>query len=525
MSETFDVVVVGGGTAGCIVAARLSEDPGRRVLLIEAGPDYPTTVLAAVLDGRVVPMRGHAAEVDPRHDWGLAAEGAGGASISVPQGRLIGGGSAINGMIALRGATADFREWAERGNPRWNWAHVLAAYRALEDDPAPGPDIHGRGGAFPIARADEHEYAPLQAAFVQTCRALGVEDQPDLNAPDAEGVGPAPMNRVGTTRMSTATTHLAPARGRPDLTVRGDLHVRRVTFDGTTATGVELTDGTVIAAGEVVLTAGAMQTPALLQRSGVGPATLLSGLGIPVLSDLPVGENLGDHFSVPLLAAPREGAWSPADFSLQAVLRTSTEAQPGAMDAQLTMFTYLNVATTEAGARGLAGTAAAGRDHVAEMGCVLNKPRSVGTVQITSTDATVLPRVAPGYLTEQIDRDAIREIVRLGWTVITGEPLAGMLHEPIGLDAATIADDAALDAAIETMTASGYHFTGTCAMAPAERGGVVDQDGRVHGLDGLRVADASVIPVEPAANTMLPTVMTAERLAAAARGRSFPEAS
>lgn len=159
------------------------------------------------------------------------------------------------------------------------------------------------------------------------------------------------------------------------------------------------------------------------------------------------------------------------------------------------------------------------------MGCVLNKPRSVGTVRITSTDATVLPRVAPGYLTEQVDRDAIREIVRLGWAVITGEPLAGMLHEPIGLDAATVADDSALDAAIETMTASGYHFTGTCAMAPAGRGGVVDQDGRVHGLAGLRVADASVIPVEPAANTMLPTVMTAERLAAAARGRSFPEAS
>lgn len=524
MSEAHQIIIVGGGTAGCIVAARLSEDAERSVLLLEAGHDYlGAAAPTAVRDGRYVPMRGHSADIDPEHDWGLDAQGPGGVTISVPQGRLIGGGSAINGMISLRGATADYREWAELGNPSWSWEHVLPAFRALEDDTAPDPKIHGRGGAFPVARAHVEEYAPLQAAFVQTCRNLEVAACWDFNAEDAQGVGPVPMNRSGTRRMSTATTHLEPARGRTNLTVRGDVMVERIAFEGAGATGVVLDDGTVAEADEVIVCAGAIQSPALLQRSGVGPAGLLEDLGIAVICDLRVGDNLGDHFAVPLLAPPREGAWSPDDFSLQAALRTSTSVQPGSLDAQLTMFSYLNVSTTGDGARGLAGKDAAGLDHVAGVGCVLNKPRAKGTVRITSTDPAVLPVVRPNYLGEQVDRDAIREIVRLGWQVLTSEPLASMLHEPVALTAAIVDSDTALDAAIEDMTASGYHFTGTCQMAPRDIGGVVDEWGRVHGCTGLRVADASIIPVTPAANTMLPTVMTAERVAAAARGRVFAE--
>ncbi|MEU0465259.1 GMC family oxidoreductase N-terminal domain-containing protein [Amycolatopsis sp. NPDC006131] len=525
MTEHYNVVVVGGGTAGCVVAARLSEDPDRTVLLLEAGPDYPTeeAIPDPVRDGRYVPMRGHAPEADPRHDWALTAEGHSDVPISVPQGRLVGGGSAINGMISLRGATADYREWAALGNPHWDWPHVLAAYRALEDDAAPGDDIHGRSGPFPLVRAREDEYGPLQAAFVQTCRKLGVPDAGDFNAPDAEGVGPVPMNRRGALRMSTALTHLAPARTRPNLTVRGEVLVRRVTFDGTRATGVELADGTRVGAGEVILCAGAIQSPALLQRSGIGPRVVLARLGVPTVAELPAGHHLGDHFSVPLVAPPREGAWSPEDFSLQTALRTSTTVQPGSLDAQLTMFAYLNVATTGDGARGLAGKSRPDVSHVAGIGCVLNKPRATGTVSARSLDPAELPRVRPNYLGEQVDRDAMREIVRLGWQVITSDPLSGLLHEPMGIDEATIADDAALDAAIRDMAASGYHFTGTCRMAPPEHDGVVDEAGLVHGCQSLRVADASVIPVTPAANTMLPTVMTAERLAAAARGTTFGE--
>ncbi len=522
MNEKFDVVVVGGGTAGCVVAARLSEDVNRTVLLLEAGHDYPTTASIPVgaRDARYVPMRGHAPTFDPDHDWGLNVA-AGDARIAIPQAKIMGGGSAINGMISLRGATADYREWAALGNPNWSWEHVLPAFTAMEDDTAPGTHIHGRGGAVTISRSDEHEYAPLQKAFVDSCRALGIADAWDLNAPDAHGVGPAPMTRVGTRRQSTAQTHLEPARARDNLTVRGDTLVDRILFDGTMVTGVLLADGTILQTDEVMLAAGAILSPALLQRSGVGPAALLESLGITVVSDLPVGHNLGDHFSVPLLAAPRDGSWELDDFSLQTAYRTSTSVQPGSLDAQFTMFSYLNVRTTGEGTRGLAGEGAEGIENVAGIGCVLNKPRSVGTVFISTTDPQVLPDVDPNYLHLQIDRDAIREIVRIGWNILTTGPLALLLHEPIGMDATTIADDAALDAAIESKTASGYHLTGTCTMAAIEKGGVVDEQGRVYGTSGLMVADASVIPTTPAANTMLTTIMTAERLAAAARGLTF----
>lgn len=522
MPESYDAVVVGGGTAGCVVASRLTEDASRRVVLLEAGADYatPDELPRALADVRYVPMRGHAPDPDPSHDWGLTVQSKDGTTISVPQGRTIGGGSAINGSISLRGATADYRVWGADGMPEWDWEPVFEAFRALEDDTAGTPEVHGRGGPWPIARADEHEYGPLQAAFVETCRSLGQPDAWDLNAPDAHGVGPAPMSRCGTRRISAADAYLNPVRWRPNLDVRGHTLVARILFEGTRAVGVELADGTVLRAAEVILCAGAIATPAILQRSGLGPSGLLEDLGVPVLADLPVGENLGDHFAVPLLASPREGAWAPDHFSLQTALRTSSSVQPGSLDVQLLMFTYLNVRTTgeSEGSRGLAGQASAGLDNVAGVGCVNNKPRATGSVRIATPAPDALPVVQPNYLQDPVDRAVTREIVRLGWSVVTSEPLASLLGDPLGMDSDTIADDAALDAALDTRVASAYHFVGTCRMGPAgDDRSVVDVEGRVHGCDGLRVADASVIPTVPAANTMLPTLMVAERLADAAK--------
>jgi len=514
MTDSYDYVIVGGGTAGCILAGRLSEDPDTTVLLLEAGQDYRTAETPQeVLDVRSVPMRGHAAEFDPSLDWGLIARTKDDAGISVPQGRVIGGGSAINGAISLRGATADYDEWVGFGNPEWSWEKCLPTFVSMESDPEPG-DFHGHDGPIPLNRATDEELAPIQAAFIESAVAIGVPYVRDLNAPDAHGVGPVPMTRVGTRRVSTAESYLEPARDRRNLTVRGGAHVERVIFEGTRAVGVRLTDGTEIGAGEVVLSAGAILSPALLQRSGVGPSDLLSSLGVECIADLPVGENLGDHFNVPLMAQPKPGVWEPGQFGLQTALRFSTQAQPGALDGQLTTFTYLNTKTTGDGTRGLAGEGGADVDYVGGIGCVLNKPRSLGTVRITTTDATVLPDVRPNYLDRQVDRDAIREIVRLAWKVFTTPPMADLFHAPIGMTAETVADDEALDAAIAAKTASGYHFTGTCLMAPRENNGVVDQRGLVHGVSGLRVVDASIIPTTPAANTQLTTMMVAERIAA-----------
>jgi choline dehydrogenase len=510
------VVVVGGGTAGCIVAARLSENPLTEVIVLEAGVDYRTLdeTPRGVLDAKYVPMRGHAPEVDPKHDWGLTIDIAG-TKIVVPQAKLIGGGSAINGAIALRGASADYSEWVEAGNPDWSFEAVSETFRRLENDSLTDAANHGDSGPLPITRAADDELAPLQSAFIAAAQKVGARPAADFNAPDAEGVGRVPQSRTGATRMSTALSYLNPVRDRPNLEVRGDTEVARVLFEGTRARGVELLDGTVLEADEVVLSAGAIVTPALLQRSGVGPEALLMSLGIDLIADLPVGENLADHCCVPLLAPPLADSWRPSDFSLQTAWRYSTKVQPGTLDAQLTMFSYLDARTNDEGGRGMAGSASDGIANVAGIGCVINKPRSLGRVTITSPAPGKMPTVEPGYLSADVDMAVMKQIVRDGWKVVTASPLADMLGTPIGVNQSIIADDESLERFISDTVASGYHFTGTAKMADAEHGGVVDQRGNVYGVSNLRVIDASILPTIPAGNPMLAIIMAAEHILAA----------
>lgn len=496
-----DVVIVGAGSAGCVLAARLSEERERDVVLLESGPDYPTPAdLPPEIRSGLRPVF--------THDWGFRAETAlDGRVLDANRARIVGGCSATNAALAVRGRPADYDAWAALGCDGWSFAEVLPFFRRLEHDLDFDDEAHGQDGPFPIRRPAPDELAPIQRAFLGACADAGFPVVADHNAPGAAGAGLPPMNLVDGVRQSTALTYLARARARANLSVRSDALVDRIELAGTAAVGVRLAGSDeLVEADRVILAAGSYGSPAILLRSGVGPAGHLRSVGVdPVLDRPGVGANLTEHPLMPnvfeALTPPRSG-----DAVFQALLTAPSATADGLYD--LHVLPLFNPPELQ------------GDPPVLVILTGVMTPRSRGSVRLRSTDPRDAPKIDLGLFTHDADLPRMLDAMRIAQRLATSDPLRELVGTRV-MPAATAVDDDALAAAVRAGCEIYHHPVGTCRMGSSgDADAVVDPRGEVYGLDGVSVVDASIMPVIPAANTNLPTIMLAERCAARLRGEA-----
>jgi choline dehydrogenase len=538
-SEGFDYIVVGAGSTGCVVAARLSEDPNSQVLLLEAGGPAEHLFLK-------MPLAFLKAMPDPRFNWTYWTEPEphlDGRRMPLPRGKVVGGSGSINGMFAMRGHPKDYDQWAQMGASGWSFADVLPYFRKSEDSWRGEGPYHGAGGPVHVRPIDSPHL--LHDEMMATAEAAGFATTEDLAGECPEGFarGEQTVDRQGR-RVSAATAYLEPARGRRNLDVRSGVLVRKLVFERQRCIGVEVEVGgeprVIRARREVIVSGGAYNSPHLLLLSGIGPAAHLRDKGIAVLHDSPgVGRNLQEHPTASLEWFAREpvtflnqlrwdrillnaarwaltgtGTMASQVNSCNVVIRTAEHLERPDLQIMVNPIRF-DAAPWFPGIRAV-------QEHVFWAGLVQLHPESRGWVELKSSDPREVAAVTLNIMAEEADREQMRRAIRTARRIYNTPPMGDLLG-PERTPGIEVDGDDELDAFVRANCYVGMHPTSTCAMGSGSMA-VVDPELRVIGVEGLRVADASVMPTVPGGNTNLPCIMIGEKAADLIRGRSLPRA-